>query len=224
MVGDERAVPSDLQLVAAVALGDQDAFAALYDRHVDVVFGVVGRFMRERAAAEEVVQEAFLALWQRADQYDARSGTVLGWLLGIARHRSIDRLRAAARRPRTVSEWGVAPADGGDPVEWTPSEAAVAHGGAGAADPETVAEQRWASAVVRTALSAIPDSERRIVELAYDDGLSQREIAERLGLPLGTVKSRTRRALAVLRGVLDNVPDLRSFHAPVATLELEEGS
>jgi RNA polymerase sigma-70 factor (ECF subfamily) len=208
VVSGDTVRPGDPELVAAVAAGDQLAFAALYDRHVNVVYGVVGRFLRERASAEEIVQESFLALWQRAGQYDPGSGSVLGWLLGIARHRSIDRLRAAARRPRTISEWGTAPGDPDGPGEWTPAEQARDGGNIASTDPGTIVERRWASAVVRTALSAIPESERRIVELAYDDGLSQREIAERLGIPLGTVKSRTRRALAVLREALDGVPEL----------------
>src|SRR5512144_1547687 len=110
----DAATPSDADLIAGVVARDESAFAALYDRHVNVVHGSVVRFLGDVSAAEEVVQETYLALWQRAPQYDRGAGSVLGWTLGIARNKSIDRLRAAGRRPRTVASWGRGPDDEDD--------------------------------------------------------------------------------------------------------------
>ncbi len=201
------AIPSDAELMAAVAAADQLAFAALYDRHVTVLHGSVVRFLGDPGAAEEVVQETFLALWQRASQYERAAGSVLGWALGIARNKSIDRLRAAGRRPRVVASWTHGP-DEADEGEDRYLAGGRVVGATAQPDPEEAAARRWVSSVVRSALATMPVSDRRVLELAYDDGLSQSEIAAHLGWPLGTVKSRTRRALAALRAALDGVPDL----------------
>jgi RNA polymerase sigma-70 factor, ECF subfamily len=86
-----------------IAMGDEAAFAAVYDRHSALVYGAVVRFVGDREAAAEVVQDAFMALWRRANQFDASSGSLAGWLLGIARHRAIDRYRAESRRPTAAA-------------------------------------------------------------------------------------------------------------------------
>jgi RNA polymerase sigma-70 factor (ECF subfamily) len=201
--------PTDPELMVAIVGRDERAFAALYDRHVDVVHGSVARYLGDPAIAEEVVQETFLALWERARQYQRSAGTVLGWTLGIARNKSIDRLRATRRRPRTVAS--LAPDEGGDdPDRYLAAGLPV--GLSPEADPAETAADRWIGSVVRSTLATMPGTDRRVLELAYDEGLSQREIADHLGWPLGTVKSRTRRALAALRVALDGIPDL----APVA--------
>ncbi len=207
--------PSDAELVERVAAGDESAFATLYDRHVSVVFGSVARFLGDRGAAEEVVQEAYLAVWQRAGQYERGAGSVVGWLLGIARNKSIDRLRAAARRPRLVGPWWHRTAEEEDDRERYLAAGSLV-GGAPEADPEDLAARRWVGSVVRSALAAMPEADRRVLELAYDEGLSQTEIAGHLGWPLGTVKSRTRRALAGLREALEGVPDLHRVLEPDA--------
>jgi RNA polymerase sigma-70 factor, ECF subfamily len=201
----ERGAPSDTDLMVRVAARDESAFAALYDRHARVVYGSVVRYLGDPSAAEEVVQEAYLAVWQRATTFDPASGTLLGWLFGIARNKSIDRARAAARRPR-VADWSRSGAPD-DPESQSVLERALGPAGP-AGDPEAVATRQWVQAVVRTALAAMAPQERIVLELAYDEGLSQSEVAERLGWPLGTVKSRTRRALAALRDVLAGIPDL----------------
>ncbi len=210
-------MPSDADLLASVVGRDQRAFAVLYDRHVTVLHGSVVRFLGDPAAAEEIVQETFLAAWQRAPQYDRSAGSVLGWMLGIARTKSIDRLRAAGRRPRVVLSLRHG-SDGDEDQERTLAAGRVV-GATPEADPEDAATQRWVGSVVRSALGAMPGPDRRVLELAYDDGLSQSEIATHLGWPLGTVKSRTRRALATLRAALDGVPDLTSGRAAVAIPE-----
>jgi RNA polymerase sigma-70 factor (ECF subfamily) len=184
---------------------DERAVALAYDRHADVVYGALVRFTGDRETAEDVVQETFLALWQRAHQFDPKAGSLLGWLLGIARNKAIDRFRAARRRPQIVAPW---PRDD-DPSDRGSALAERAHVNLPIdEDPEAAAAREWLRATVRTALSAMPDAERRVLQLAYDGGLSQSEIAARLGWPLGTVKTRTRRALAALREVLGDVPDL----------------
>jgi len=191
----------DRFVVERIAMGDELAFAAAYDRHSPLVYGAVVRFVGDREAAAEVVQDAFMALWRRAHQFDAASGSLAGWLLGIARHRAIDRFRAESRRPTAAA---VSLADSFSGVEPT----YVDLPGASAVDPTDVAELRWRQSVVRTLVADLPDSERDVLLLAYGRGLSQAEIAERTGTPLGTVKSRTRRALAHLRGRIASVPDL----------------
>ncbi len=200
--------PGDAELVARIAAGDEAAFGAVYDRHADVVYGTVMRFLHDREAAEEVVQDAYLAVWRHAGQYTPTAGSLLGWLLGIARNKAIDRMRAAARRPRLVVL--------GDPDDGREAalERAMATGrpvgglGTGDLGPEEAAARAWTRAVVTTAMSAMPAPERQAIRLAYDEGLTQVEIAERLGWPLGTVKTRTRRGLATLRAALEGVPDL----------------
>ncbi|HLX34770.1 MAG TPA: sigma-70 family RNA polymerase sigma factor [Candidatus Limnocylindrales bacterium] len=185
-------MPDDGALVGRIASGDEVAFELAYDRHGGLVFGSLVRFLGDREAAAEVAQDAFLALWRRAGRYDASVGSLGGWLLAIARHRAIDRMRGEARRPSPA------------PVELLDA----AHDGDPERDPAGLADRRWSDSVVRTMVSALPDAERRVVALAYSDGLSQSEIADRLGVPIGTVKSRTRRALARLRAQLAGVPEL----------------
>jgi len=218
-VTDEgSATPSDTQLMADVAAGDREAFAALYDRHARAVYGSVLRYLGDPGAAEDVVQETYLAVWTRPEGYAAGSGSLVGWLLAIARHRAIDRLRAASRRPQVVALTA-------DPTDGSQSdlERLLAQGrpvALAAADdePAELAERGWVRAVVRTALEGMSEPERRALELAYDEGLSQAEIAERLGWPLGTVKTRTRRGLLRLRAMLEHVPDIGSLvaSAPIA--------
>lgn len=212
-----QAEPSDGVLMARVAAGDDEAFAAVYDRTINVVFGSVARFLNnDREAAADVVQEAYLAVWQQADRYAPESGSLKGWVLAIARNRAIDRLRAASRRPVIVhasptvdGELDAEAEDrllaSGQPV-MTPSEYD---------DPEKAAARGWLAAVVRMALGGMPAQERQVLELAYDEGLSQSEISARLGWPLGTVKTRTRRAFSTVRALLEGVPDL----APVAFVQ-----
>ena len=199
--------PDDGLLLRRVAGGDEAAFMTLYDRHADALFGTTVRFLRDRESAAEVLQDVFMAMWQRADQYDPRFGSAFGWLLGIARNRAIDRLRAESRRPRAVHAWTDDP-DANDTIDlldW----AGRRRDGPAEDDPVIEVDRRWTRSLVRTTLAEMPPDERQVVVLAYDHALSQSEIADRLGMPIGTVKSRTRRALARLRSRLADVPDLR---------------
>jgi RNA polymerase sigma-70 factor (ECF subfamily) len=207
---DEPASGSDHSddgaLVARLIAGDQTALMEIYDRHAETLFGASVRFLGDREAAADIVQETFAACWRSAATYDASAGSLRTWLLRIARNRSIDRLRAEARRPGLVQ----LPAGENEEshLEALDRLAQRRHNGPDAGDPAVIFERTWSGAVVRTALADLPGHEREIVFLAYRDGLSQHEIAERLGVPLGTVKSRTRRALAHLRQALSHIPDL----------------
>lgn len=212
-----RPSPSDDGfLVERIAMGDETAFATAYDRHSNLLFGSLVRFLGDRDAAAEVTQDAFMALWRRASQFDATAGSLSSWLLGIARHRAIDRFRSESRRAASHSvplsvlmaddrEDGSRPSDDELPT-WRMAEEASTS--AAARDPATVADRHWVQAVMRTIVSDLPEVERSVVLLAYAGGLSQSEIADRLGAPIGTVKSRTRRAFARLRSGLGEVPGL----------------
>ena len=193
--------PADAALVAAVAAGSEDALAELYDRHAAAIHATVLRITGDRQVAEEVVQEVFLALWNRAERFDPAVGSLSAWLATIARHRAVDRLRAAGRRPRLAS---LAPSDD-EPAADALERAAAGRPGRGsfdAADPVAASEAAEARAAINRALATMPEPEREVILLAYRDELSQSEIATRLGWPLGTVKTRTRRALARLREAL----------------------
>ena len=188
----------DAALARRIANGDEVAFVTAYDRHAGFVFGSLVRFLGDRETASEVVQDAFVTLWRRAGQFDARAGSMLTWLLAIARHRAIDRLRAEGRRPgRDAIRLDVLVSDGDSAATRTEMSPELVAGTT--TDPTAVAARRWVQAVVRTGISALPEHEREVIVLGYAQDLSQSQIAERLEWPLGTVKSRTRRALAQLR-------------------------
>lgn len=193
--------------MAAVVGGSEDALAALYDRHVNAIHAAAFRLTGDRQVAEDIVQEVFLVLWNRAERFDAATGSLSAWLGAIARNRAIDRLRAAGRRPRLIS-LATGP-DGDDAAMVALERAAQDRGTVGgvapgffAVDPEVAAEAVEVRLAINAALDEMPDPEREVILLAYRDELSQSEIATRLGWPLGTVKTRTRRALARLREVL----------------------
>ena len=204
MTGDRHAPGDEAALVREVAAGSQDALAALYDRHVDAVFAASIRLTSDRQVAEEVVQETFLALWNRAELFNPGTGSLAAWLHTIARNRTVDRLRAAGRRPNLVP---LSSASGADESDTTALERIVAAGNVlGGADLGQGPEGELAASelrdVIRGALAELPEHERTALVLAYSAELTQSEIAERLGWPLGTVKTRTRRALLRLREVL----------------------
>ncbi len=190
--------------MARVVDGSQEAFAALYDLHAGAVYATACRLTSDRQLAEDVVQETFLALWNRAEQYRPDLGSLAAWLLTIARNRTVDRLRAAGRRPTIVP---MAAARLGDETDAATLErvarAGEVVGGAGRSlGPEAELAGAELRETIRTALESLVDLEREVLLLAYRDELTQSEIAERLDWPLGTVKTRTRRALLKLRSLL----------------------
>ena len=203
MAGD-RPLADDAVLVREVAAGSQSALGELYDRYVDAVFAAASRLTSDRQVAEEVVQETFLALWNRAELFDPKVGSLAAWLHTIARNRTVDRLRAAGRRPNLIP---LSSAAGEDEEAGAALDRLVGTGnligGAGiGAGPEGELATTELRQVIRDALAELPDAERTAIVLAYREELTQTEIAERLGWPLGTVKTRTRRALLRLRGAL----------------------
>ncbi len=193
----------DANLVRELAAGSEAALGTLYDRYGDAIFAAAYRLTSDRGVAEEVVQETFLTLWNRAELFDPSAGSLSAWLHTIGRNRAVDRLRAAGRRPQLVT----LSSSGRDESETQALERAVAGGTvmAGAAQPPGPEEAAAAADrrdAIRSAVAAMPDVERTVILLAYQEELSQTEIAERLAWPLGTVKTRTRRALLRLREAL----------------------
>ena len=216
---------SDAELVARVAAGDERGLAELYDRYADALFVVAFRRLGDRESAQEVVQETYLTLWNRAELFDARLGSLLAWLSTIARNRAIDRLRALRRRPAPAVLGLPGPDEPGEVrvSERIVADALLAPRGP-SPDPQQVVDEAWVRSVVRAALDVLPEVERRVLELAYYEGSSQSEIAHRLGWPIGTVKTRTRRALSRLRAVLGATlaPELGIPFAPTAAAPAAE--
>jgi RNA polymerase sigma-70 factor (ECF subfamily) len=175
------ALEADADVLRRLAAGDREAVGELYDRHAARVLGLAYRIVRNTSDAEDVVQDVFAQAWRTAPNYQASRGTVAGWLLMMARTRAIDRLRAR----QTRRDAGAEP----DP-ERVPSNAVPV-------PDQIIANQQ--AARVRGAMVALPSEQKTALELAYFEGLSQSEIAERLQIPLGTVKTRIRSALALLR-------------------------
>jgi len=204
MTEDRSGPPNDAALVREVASGSEAALASLYDRYADAVYAAASRLTSDRHVAEEVVQETFLALWNRAELYNPAAGSLAAWLHAIARNRTVDRLRAAGRRPNLVP---LSSATGEDEHDTAALERLVASGQVlGGSDlgpgPEGALESTELRTTLQSALGEMSDTERTVIVLAYREELSQSEIAARLGWPLGTVKTRTRRALFRLREVL----------------------
>jgi RNA polymerase sigma-70 factor (ECF subfamily) len=208
--------PDDARLVGRIAAGDEAAFVTAYDRHSSYLFGSLVRFLGDRDVAAEVVQDAFVTLWRRASQFDASAGSLLTWLLSIARHRAIDRLRAEGRRPlRDAASLDTLVSDGPAPASASRPDIPPELVAGSSTDPGTVADRRWVQAVVRTGIAELPENEREVIVLAYSQDLSQAQIAARLDWPIGTVKSRTRRALAQLRVHLAGLAEAGELEAIV---------
>ena len=178
----------DAALMRRIADGDEHALGMLYDRWSPLVFSLCVHILAEDDEAEEAVEETFWQAWRQAAQYDAARGGVSTWLTMIARSRALDRLRARRRRQEEamsdLSETKRAAVD------------ATARRGDDPARGAEIAERRL---LVRQALLALPPEQREVLELAYFRGLSQSEIAERTGQPLGTIKTRVRLAMEKLR-------------------------
>jgi len=176
---------SDEALVALVARGDEEALAALYDRLGRVAYGLARRVLRDERLAEDAVQEAFLAVWRSAVAFRADRAKASTWILTLVHRRAVDLVRREERRRAE-------PLDAGPQVQAVGSEGT-----------EEAAWLRFERERVQTALASLPDLQREAIELAYYGGFSQSELAERLGVPLGTIKSRMFAGLARLRELLD---------------------
>lgn len=171
------------ELAQALGRREERALAALYDRYGGAVYNLALRITRGTGTAEEISLDSFLQVWRQADRFNAQQGTLQSWLFTIARTRAIDRVRAAGATKRTRVD--------DDPV-------AVTH----AAQPDEMAELAERRQLVRQAMAALSAPQRAALELAFYEGLSHSEIAARLGEPLGTVKTRIRQAMLLLRRTL----------------------
>jgi RNA polymerase sigma-70 factor (ECF subfamily) len=176
---DTNARTSDHALVTALRSGDQGAMAALYDRYSSIVYSVALRVLQDTGAAEDVLQNIFMQLWRNPGAFDSSRGNMAAWLAVIARHRAIDSLRR--RRPETDIEDVVV-----------------------AVEPDLASDTDRSRAMdkVRGALETMPPPQRSALEMAYFEGLTHAEIAEKTGEPLGTIKTRIRTGLLSLRKVL----------------------
>lgn len=181
-----RAVDGEAQasLVRQMAAGDEGALAALYDHWHPLVHAVVARVLRQRDDVDDVVEEVFWQAWRQADRYDPARAAVQTWLLTIARSRALDRARAVTRRRE-------------EPLDGESGDLAVQQVAEG--DPGMDAEASERRRIVVAALAELPPEQRECLELGYFGGLSQTEIAERTGQPLGTVKTRMRLAMQKLK-------------------------
>ncbi len=197
-----RSIRDDDDLLVACAEGDEHALGALYDRFGKVAYGLAVRVLRDAALAEDAVQEAFLAVWRQAASFDRSRGTASTWILTIVHRRAVDLVRSQAHfntRP--------------DQLEVTATQAVLAE------SVEDDVALREAQGKVRAALAKLSSAEREVLYLAYWFGLTQSQIASALGIPSGTVKSRTFSALARLRKALSQVPELTpsTRRAPTVT-------
>jgi RNA polymerase sigma-70 factor (ECF subfamily) len=167
----------------AIARGDEQALASLYDRYRLILFGLIMRILHDRSEAEDVLQEVLLQVWRQASNFDAERGRPFTWLVTVARSRAIDRLRSLNSRERIANE------SSREEIEPLPD----------ASDNALKSEQ---GKIVRHALAELPEEQQRTLFLAYFEGLTQSEIAARLDAPLGTVKTRMRSGMIKLRELL----------------------
>jgi RNA polymerase sigma-70 factor (ECF subfamily) len=166
----------DMRVVARVRAGDQQALSELYDRYSKLVYSVALRILQDTGAAEDLLQDVFLQLWRKPDAFDSSRGSLAAWLAVIARHRAIDRLRQ--RRPETDIEDCVI---------------------ASATDLGNETERSLVIEKVRVAMNEMSPDQRTAMEMAFFQGLTHTEIAEKTGEPLGTIKTRIRSGLQMLR-------------------------
>jgi len=182
-----QAPADDLSLLQRIAARDDAALAEFYDRHFRLVFAIIRRIVQSPSDAEEVLQETFVRVWSRAETYDARLGSPAAWVVRIARNRAIDRLRARQAR-----------ADVNAPVPAT-GDAGNARELPAPDTPESVLRATHAALTVRGAVAALPAAQRTLIEAAFFEGYTHQELADRFGVPLGTVKTRIRTGLVSLR-------------------------
>lgn len=180
--GNVQVLDRDQELAARLQRGDVQAVEGLFNRFGGLAYGLAYRMLSDAAAAEDVVQEAFLLVWRNARTFDASRGSLRSWLLTIVRHKAVDRLRRARARPQSSLETVDRPVVG--PDLWQ------------AVSSDLTRED------VRQAFAELPEAQRQTIELAYFGGYTHTEIAERMKVPLGTVKGRMRIGLEKMRSFL----------------------
>ena len=177
---------ADEELMPLIGAKDPEAFAVLFDRHGGAAYSLAYRIVGDRAAAEEVTQEAFISVWRSGARYDRARGSVRSWLLSVVRNRAIDFLRSRAGKAPKLTF------DDDSALEQRPAEERT----------EEEALRRETAAELRGAIGKLPGEQSKVIELAYFGGFSHSEIARILGLPMGTVKGRMRLGLEKIRGEL----------------------
>lgn len=189
-VQPETAPVSDVDLLHAVARGDEAALARLYDDYRVILFGLLVRILNSREEAEDILQDVFIQVWRRAKDFDENRGKPFTWLVTLTRSRAIDRLRQLGARQRLAAS----------AAQDQPEEAS---------DALTDTIKSGQKEIVQRALAELPEDQKQTLVLAYYEGLTQSEIASKLGAPLGTVKTRMRSGLAKLRTRLGSQPGLQ---------------
>jgi RNA polymerase sigma-70 factor (ECF subfamily) len=174
----------DASLLKALQSGQQDAIAALYDRYSGMAYGLAYRITGDATLAEDVVQEAFVALWKQARRFDPERGQVRSWLMTIVHHRGVDAVRRRSSRAERALPDGAEEFIAAQPR------------------PDELAEWMLDAEAVREAAKQVPEEQRKTIEMAYFMGMTHVEIAERMDVPLGTVKSRLRIGLEKMREYL----------------------
>jgi len=169
---------SDWSLLERVVRKDESALAALYDRYSGLVFAEAMRILRDNGAAEEILQDIFYQVWRTAEKFDPARGSLPGWLMVVARNRSISRLRRRSNRPA-------------EELDQNAVSVSV--------NLETTASQNQMISRLKSVMSGMPENQRQAIELAFFEGMTHSEIAGKTGEPLGTIKTRIRSALEVLR-------------------------
>ena len=186
---DDRAI--ELDLLARVAKRERAAFEQLYARYVNILYATAMKFLKEDADAQDVVQDVFIQIWDKAKLYDPAKGKPLTWALTLTRNRSIDRIRAIQRRTRLRDDF---------------EKETVVDESAGLREALSGVDASETSQILRDAVGRLSPEQRKVIELAFFGGLTQSEVADRLGEPLGTIKARARRGLMKLKEILGPQP------------------
>ncbi len=186
---DDRSV--ELDLLARVAKRERAAFEQLYDRYANILYATAMKFLKEDADAQDVVQDVFIQIWDKAKLYDPAKGKPLTWALTLTRNRSIDRIRAIQRRTRLRDDF---------------EKETVVDESAGVREALSGVDASEKSQILRDAVGRLSPEQRNVIELAFFSGFTQSEIADRLGEPLGTIKARARRGLMKLKEILGTQP------------------
>jgi RNA polymerase sigma-70 factor (ECF subfamily) len=188
-VNEQEAQDQDVELLRRVAGGDRSAFAEFYDRHSLLMFSVASKILNDSGEAEDVMQEVFVQIWEKAGRFDPALGKASSWAATLVRNRAIDRIRASQRRTRLAEAAG---AEQAIAAEVTNSANEAVHG-------------HEKAMLIQSAIVELPAEQRRAIELAYFSGLTQDEISKKLNEPLGTIKARIRRGLLKLRDQLEGL-------------------
>ncbi len=188
-VNEQENKELDVELLRQIADGNRAAFAQFYDRHSTLMFSVACKILSDTSEAEDVLQEVFVQIWEKAKSFDPKLGKASSWAAILVRNKAIDRLRASQRRTRLAED--------------AEAEFVLPDSSESANDAAYGHEK---AKLIQSAIGSLPEEQRRAIELAYFSGLTQNEISEKLGEPLGTIKARIRRGLLKLRDQLEGLP------------------